>query len=347
MLPIRKSSILAGTSAALLAIAGCSAGGDDVADGELDSVTIQLDYQVRGNHAMFFVADELGYFEEEDIEVDAINTGSGSPDALRLVGDGGADFGFADLPSLAISRSQGVQVSTLAAVNQSSPLGMCSLSKNLELSAPSDLQGKTVGVHPAGSTFFFYEALMAANNIDRERVEEKTVTPPYENYLMQNQVDAVVCYIDAEVPLLEKHAGGDDTLSILMGSENGYKAYGSGLFTTDEMIQDDPDLVQRFTNAYLRAFEYVKKKPEQASQVLADSSPELADNTELFTKQLQADIDHTFTSSTTESRGLGAMDGAMWKSTIETLTGQGVIKGTIPETSEVFDSTFVDAYYSD
>lgn len=343
---IKVRSVLATAAVAVLALSACGGGGGASSSGELDTVSVQLDYQVRGNHGMFFVAKEKGFFEEEGIEVDEIATGSGSPDTLRMVGSGGAEFGFADLPSLATAKAQNVPVTALAAVNQTSPLGMCSLADNTELNSVEDLSGLTIGVHPAGSTYIFYEALLAANDFDRSQVEEVTVTPPYENYLIQNQVDAVICYIDAEVPLLEDAAGGEGSLSILMGSENGYDAYGSGLFTTDEMIEEDPELVQRFTNAYMRAFEFVQENPEETAKILAESSPELAGSEELFERQLQADIDHTFTSPDTEENGLGAMNDEMWQSTIDILANQGVIEGEAPAPGDVYDSTFVDTFNS-
>jgi NitT/TauT family transport system substrate-binding protein len=342
---MRLSRSFTATCAAgsILFLAACSsgsAGAEAPADG-LDEVTVQLDYQVRGNHAMFHVAQEKGYFEEEGIDVTAINKGSGSPDTLRLVGSGGADFGFADLPSLVTARTQDVKVKAIAAVNQVSPLGLCSLKENVELTSPKDLPGLTMGVHPAGSTYIFYQALLAANDVDKKAVTELTVTPPYENYLMQGQVDAVVCYVDAEVPLLEQHAGGEGKLSVMMGSDFGYDAYGSGLFTTDELIEKDPDLVQRFTNAYLKAFDWVAENPEETAALLAGTSAELADNEELFAKQLQADIDHTFTSDHTQEHGLGAMDAQMWESTIGILSDRGVIK-TTPATSDVYTNEFVE-----
>lgn len=352
MSAFRKSLILGTSAVSVLALAACgseasSADGGSTAAGELDEVTVQLDYTIRGNHGMFYVADELGYFEDEGIDVTEINTGSGSPDALRLVGTGGADFGFADLPSLVTARTQDVPVKALAAVNQVSPLGVCTLKENTELSSPEDLVGLRMGVHPAGSTYIFYQALLSANGIDREQVEEVTVTPPYENYLIQKQVDGVICYVDAEVPILEDAAGGEGSLSILLGSEAGYDAYGSGLFTTDEMLESDPDLVQRFTNAYLKAFEYVNENPEETAELLTGVSAELEGKQELFTRQLQADIDKTFSSPTTEESGLGAMDEEMWQSTIDILAAQGVLKGEPPAAADVYDPTFVDAYHSE
>src|SRR5271168_4948712 len=80
-----------------------------------DNVTVQLDYVVRGTHAMFFVAREKGYFAKQGINVTAIRSGTGSPNAMRLVGNGDADFGFGDLPTLAVARSQNVPVVALVA----------------------------------------------------------------------------------------------------------------------------------------------------------------------------------------------------------------------------------------
>ncbi len=332
----------AASVALLLTACGSDDGNGAGDDGGLDTVTVQLDYQVRGNHGMFYVADELGYFEDEGISVEEIRTGSGSPDALRLVGDGSADFGFADLPSLVTARSQNVPVKAVAAVNQTSPLGMCSVRDKVRLNDIDDLRGLTAGIHSAGSTFIFYETLLAANGIERDELEEASVTPPYENYLIQGQVDTVPCYIDAEVPTLEDAAGGEGSLDVLLGADHGYEVYGSGLFTTDDMIENNPDLVQRFTDAYLRAFQYVIDHPAETATLLSESSPELADSTDLFERQLQADIDHTFTSALTQEQGLGAMDKNMWESTIDTLAEQGAFDGGTPAPSDVFDATFVE-----
>ena len=83
-----------------------------------DRVTVQLDYLVRGSHAMFFVADQKGYFREQGIELVAVRSGTSSSVALSDVGAGSAEFGFADFPTLAVSRMRGIPVVALVAVNQ-------------------------------------------------------------------------------------------------------------------------------------------------------------------------------------------------------------------------------------
>src|SRR6201996_6104646 len=104
---IVKTTALAGLLAAILASPALA----------LDKVSVQLDYVVRGDHAMFFVAKQKGYFANEGLDVTDIRRGTGSPNAMRLVGNGDADFGFGALPTLAVARSQDVPVVALVAVN--------------------------------------------------------------------------------------------------------------------------------------------------------------------------------------------------------------------------------------
>lgn len=339
----RFMTAIALAGAAALVLSGCSGETKPAAEtAETDNVTVQLDYVPRGNHAMFFVGKEKGFFEDEGITIDDITKGTGSPDAMRIVGTGKADFGFGDLPTLVTARSQGVEVTALAAVNQSSPLGMCALSEKHDLRDAEDMSGLNIGVHPAGSTYIFWQALLAANGLTSSDVAELTVTPPYETYLLTGQVDAVICYIDAEVPELEAKAGGPGSLSILLGADHGYDVYGSGMFTSQKLIDEDPELVERFTRAYLRSFQWVIDNPEEAADIVAASAPELAGKEGVFLQQLQADIDHTFESDETASSGLGAMREDTWQATIDVLAKQDVI-AEAPAAADVFDGSFQQA----
>ena len=305
-----------------------------------DDVTVQLDWVVRGNHAMFFVAKEKGYFKENGINVTAIQKGTGTPDALRLVANGNADFGFGDLPTLAVSRSQGLPIVALAAVNQHSPLAMISLAKSKPLTKVSDLKGLNIGIHPAGSTYVFFKALLAANGMSEKDVTESTVSPPYENYLLLGRVDAVPGYVDAEVPELEAKAGGKGSLSILLGADYGWPVYGSGVFTSEKMIKEKPDLVKRFMAAYLHAFQDVIADPKAAAAIIAKAVPEYAKKQDVLVGQLEADIASTFSSDDTKANGLGTMTEARWQKTLDVLKEQGLLKGPV-ETKDVFTDAFL------
>jgi NitT/TauT family transport system substrate-binding protein len=304
-----------------------------------DKVTVQLDYVVRGNHAMFFVAKKKGYFEKQGIDVTAIQRGTGSPNAMRLVGNGNAEFGFGDLPTLAVARSQDVPVAALAAVNQHSPLGMLALSSKHKLTKPEDLKGLNIGVQPSGSTYVFLKAFLTVNKMTMDDIKQSTVNPPYENYLLLGHVDAVPGYIDAEVPELEAKAGGPGSLSIMQGSDFGYAVYGSGLFTSEKMIAEKSDLVQRFVNAYVQAFADVIKSPEEAADIVVEANPEYAAKKDVLVKQIEADVKSTFFSADTKANGIGWMTKEGWTSTDKILVEQGAMKQAIN-----VDAAFTDKY---
>ena len=306
-----------------------------------DDVSVQLDWLVRGNHAMFFVARDKGYFSQAGINVTAIRKGTGSTDALKLVANGNADFGFSDLPTLQVGRSQKLPVVALVAVNQESPLAMISIKAKHPMSKPADMKGMNIGVHPSGSTYVFLKAFFAKNGLNLADFKQSTVAPPYENMLLLGRVDIVPGYIDAEVPELEAKAGGPGSLSILQGSDYGYDAYGSGVFCSGKLIAEKPDLVQRFVNAYLQAFKFVVENPKEAVDIVVKANPEYKGKEETLLMQLDADIKSTFFSPNTKQHGIGAISDKQWNATAQVLKEQGMLPADF-NAAGGFDASFVE-----
>jgi len=307
-----------------------------------DTVSVQLDWVVRGNHAPFFVAREKGYFEAQGIHVEAIRKGTGSANALRLVANGNADFGFADLPTLMVGRSQGVGNTALVAVNQKTPMAILSIKDHVELTDIQQIKGLNVGVNPAaGSAYTFLKAALAKNGLSLDDIKQSTVAPPYENFLLLRRVDVVPGYIDAEVPELEAKAGGPGSLSILTGEQLGISSFGSTMFTSDKNVEQRPDLVRRFVAAYVQGFADVINDPQEAADVLIRHNPEYRDKREMLIAQLQADIDHTFFSEYTKQHGLGWIDRQVWHATARLYKEQNALSEAFDE-SKGFDMRFLE-----
>ncbi|TKI07821.1 ABC transporter substrate-binding protein [Martelella alba] len=313
----RRFAVGAGLAVTLLGAFGEARAADDVA--------IQLDWVVRGDHAPFFVARDKGFFTQNGIHITAIRKGSGTTDALRLVANGNADFGFGDLPTLITSRAQGVDDKALIAVNQKTPLAMISLKAKHPLTKPADLKGLNIGVHPSGSTFVFLKAFLAANGMSLNDIKQSTVSPPYESFLLMGRVDSVPGYVDAEVPELEAKAGGPGTLSILYGADYGYDAYGSGVFAADKTLAEHPDLVKRFVKAYMQGFVYTLDHPKEAVALLVKDNPEYRGKEQVLAQELAQDIQHTMLSPATKSQGLGIITADQWQKTADILMTQGVL----------------------
>jgi NitT/TauT family transport system substrate-binding protein len=314
--------------------------GTAVRAAEADKVKVRLDWVIRGGHAMFFVAKEKGYFKNEHIDIELIHKGNGSVNTMTLVGKNEYDFGFGDLPTLVVAKSKGVPVASLVVVNQRSPMALVAL-KGTGLKTPKDAEGKVAGVHPSGSTFIFYQALMAANGVDRKKVTEATVPVPYESFLLTRKVQIITGYIDAEIPELEAKAGGPGSLEIVIGADYGYDLLGSGMLTSEKMIKEKPDLVRRFTRAYLRAFQDVLNNPQEAVEILARHNPEVAEKRDVMLKQLDADIKYTFTSDDTKANGLGWNPQKKWQATHDTLLKLNVIEKAVPTINSLYSNDFL------
>ena len=183
-------------------------------------------------------------------------------------------------------------------------------------------------MQPSGSTYVFLTALLKANGMSLDDIKQSTVNPPYENYLLLGRVDAVPGYLDAEVPELEAKAGGPGSLSIMQGSDFGYVVYGSGLFTSEKMIAEHSDVVQRFVNAYMQAFADVIKNPDEAADLTIKENPEYAQKKDVLVAQIEADLKHTFFSPDTKANGIGWMNEDTWQKTVKTLVDQGAMKQT-------------------
>ena len=323
----------------LLVSAALGMGAQAMAQSKMDDVSVQLDWVVRADHAMFFVGKEKGFFEKNNINVTSVRKGTGSTDALRLVANGNAQFGFADLPTLLVVRSRSVPVKAIAAVNQKSPMALIALKEKRTLSSPSDIKGLNIGVHSSGSTYVFLKAFLAANGMGLNDIKQSTVAPPYESFLVLGRVDAVPGYLNAEVPELESKTGGAGSLSVLPGADFGYKAYGSGLFTSEKLIANNPDLVQRFTKAYLQAFEYVINHPKEAVDIIVKHNPEYKEKSDLLQKQMDFNVSKSFTNTSTQEKGLGVITLEQWKETAQTLIDQDLLpKDTVMDAG--FDNSF-------
>ena len=336
----RRGAVAAALAAALalgIVLAPAASGHRSRSRADMTHVSVFLDWVPRGAHAPFYVAQKMGYFKQQGLDV-SVTPGKGSSTTMQLVGHGKYDFGFGDLPTLATAKSKGIPVVALVAANEKSPLAMCSFAASHPLKTPQSMRGLRMGIDPAGSTFVFYKTLLAANKMTRADVKEFTLGQPYENYLLRGRVDIIPCYVDAELPVLQAHAG-NKKISVLLGSKWGYNVLGSGLLTSESMIKKNPDTVQKLVNAYMKGLRWTIGHPTQAARIIADSSAETKGQQAIYTQQLKQDIANTFTNSVTKKHGLGYMTAQQWRSTVAVLKKNQVITKA-PVISSLFNDRF-------
>ncbi len=109
---------------------------------DLTKVTVMLDWTTNTNHTGLYVAKDKGYYKEQGLDVEILQ--SGEPGPAQLVAAGKIDFGISYQEGVTNARSSDMPLVSLAAVIQHNTSGFASL-KEANITRPKDLEGKRYG----------------------------------------------------------------------------------------------------------------------------------------------------------------------------------------------------------
>ena len=108
---ITKSTAIIALALALLLAISCDS------EPETASVKLALDWYPNANHLGLYIAQQKGYFEEENLDV-TMYTPSDPSTVLQTVGAGQDDFGMSYQPDVLLARNEGVPVVSILGVVQ-------------------------------------------------------------------------------------------------------------------------------------------------------------------------------------------------------------------------------------
>ena len=156
--------------------------------GATEKLTLMLDWFPNVDHLPIYVADELGYFADNGIEVEII-TPSDTADALKLAALGNVDLAVSYQPQTIIAASQGLSVKAVAPLVEH-PLTTLLFLKGKGIETPSDLSGKKIGYTVPGLMDVLLKAFANINHV-------KDYTPVNVGFtilpaLVAHKVDAVM-----------------------------------------------------------------------------------------------------------------------------------------------------------
>jgi NitT/TauT family transport system substrate-binding protein len=95
--------------------------------------------------------------------------------------------------------------------------------------------------------------------------------------LIEGQIDAAECWLGSNKALLEERASQAGVeIGWIRYSDHEMDIYGSGLVTSEALIEKNPDLVRRFVQATYRGYDYARESPEEATDILLKHFPVLS-----------------------------------------------------------------------
>ena len=233
---------------------------------QMDEVTLQLQWTTQTQFAGYYVALSKGWYAEENID---LTIEPGGPDVLPVdrVTSGIAQFGTAVLPDLVDAIEDGDDLVSIAQIQQSS--GLLLLAKKCSgISEPEDFVGKRVGVWLGGWETQF-NALIAQEGIDPdsfELVPQGFSMAPF----LEGNLDVASAMIYNEYLTVLESGISEDELNIIDYADYNLDFPGDLLFTSRDLLGNDPDLCVRMLRASLRGWEYAIKNPPETADIVIE-----------------------------------------------------------------------------
>jgi len=253
-------------AAALVLVSMLSAGAARAAD----SVTLRLDWVYGTEHSGVFTALEKGFFKDAGIDV-KILPGEGSSVTVKLVGNGDVDFGHATADQAMLANARGLPVVATAVILQNNPTAIV-FPKSEGIKKLTDLYGKRLGLQLKSAVERQWRAVAKMQNIDTSKINEVPADLAVAQLIIAHRVDAGVAFFfnDGIRPISE----GID-MDWLLFRDLGLQMYSSSLIVNADTIKNKPDLVGRFTKAFVRGWQYAKDHPDEAYALTIKANPTL------------------------------------------------------------------------
>ncbi|MEJ2012190.1 MAG: ABC transporter substrate-binding protein [Anaerolineales bacterium] len=231
---------------------------------ELKHVSLTMGYRPDVQFAPMYVMDALGFDAEQGLDVEFQHLPE--TEAVQLVGVGEIPFAIVSGEQVLLARSQGLPVVYVMAWWQDYPVAIAARS-SLGIESPADLVGKRVGLPGLfGASYIGYQALMEAAGVPLDQVQLDSIGYTQVEALSQGLEDAVVVYANNE-PIQLENLGIE--VNVFRVADYVHLA-SNGLITSEQMIEDHPDLVRSMVAAFLSGLDATIADPDMAFQVAGD-----------------------------------------------------------------------------
>ena len=315
--------------AALLWLVGCNLGESDP-----ESVTFMAGFRPQANlpFVAAYVADEKGYFEEQGLDVEILHS---TGEHLNLLMAGEVDFTTVDGNSVLQRRADpGLPIVAIALFGQRGQQAFLALSDS-GINSPKDWEGKTFGYKVTIPPD--YLAILEAEGVDRSQIEEVRVGfDP--RVLTEGQVDVLAAFKSNEPNVIR---GIGFEVNMFDAADYGVPTLGLTYIVRQDMIDDDPDTVERFLKATMKGLEFAAANTEETLDIVLKHA-EGADR-EHMRFMLDAEFADAV-SPLTDANGLGWMTEEQWQEFHDSLLKYGALPGS-QDVSTAFTDEFLEEIY--
>lgn len=219
----------------------------------LRPVVLQLQWHHQFQFAGYYAAVEQGYYRDAGLDV-AIRPAKGDDDPVAAVLSGSAHFGVSSA-DLIVARSKGQPVVVLAPIFQHSPFALITL-QSRGFDNVQSLAGQPLMIesHGAELLVFMQDEGLSADALIR-RPHTRSITP-----LLDGRVAGMSAYVTDEPFALREL---EIRYNVVTPRSGGIDFYGDTLFTSEDLLNGDREMVEAFRDASLKGWTYAMEHPEE------------------------------------------------------------------------------------
>ncbi|MGH1564513.1 ABC transporter substrate-binding protein [Mumia sp. DW29H23] len=266
MRPITKA---AAAFAALALLTACGGGGDEKEAGSDGQVDVKVGVIPIVDTAPIWLGKDKGFFEDEGINLE-IATTTGGAAAVPGVVSGDFDFAFGNVVSLMVGADQGLPLQFVtngtSSAGKEPDFGAVLVPEDSPIQTPKDLVGKTVSVNNLkniGDTTIRHS--IEQDGGDPEDVKFVEVAfPDAPAALAKKQVDAIWVL----EPFMSAALADGARVVTYNYLDMSPKLDIAGYFTTKQYIQENKDLVERFTRAMNKSLDYAGDNEQEVRDIV-------------------------------------------------------------------------------
>jgi NitT/TauT family transport system substrate-binding protein len=314
---------------------------------ELTPVSLQLQWFVQAQFGGYYAAKDLGYYEEQCLDITILE---GGVDIVpqTVLAQGGADFAISWVPKALASREQGAGIVDVAQVYRTSgTLQVSWADSNITTSA--DLAGKKVGNWGFGNEYELFAGMTKAGLDPAKDVQ--LVQQQFDmQALLNREIDAAQAMTYNEYAQVLEAVNPDtgelyqpSDFNVINWNDEGTAMYQDAIWASEERLADAAyqDTTQRFVTASLKGWTHCRDNAQECADIITANGSKLGASHQLW---MMNEVNKLIWPS---PMGIGVIEPELWAQTVDVslntknLEGATIITAEPP--AEAYTNQFAEA----
>jgi NitT/TauT family transport system substrate-binding protein len=286
--------------------------------GALTKVTYGTNWYAQAEHGGFYQAVATGIYKAHGLDV-TIKMGGPQVNGTQLLMGGAIDFFMGYASDAVKAIEEGIPKVTVAAIFQKDPQILIAHPES-GVKTLADLKGKPIFISSAANVTY-WPFLKAKYGFTDDQKRPYNFNPgPF----LADKNSSQQGYLSSEPLAIEKEGGFKPIVLLL--ADSGYDPYSTTIETKRELVEKNPDLVQRFVDASIKGwYSYLDGDPKPGNELIKKANPEMTDEQLAYSIEKMKEYG-IVNSGEAKTKGIGSMTDERWKSFFDTMAAASVFK---------------------